>query len=60
MPFFYLFGSKGQPFGQRKETAPELVETFKTFTDMVNAADAITDNMDNRYEDYPFLEEREM
>lgn len=35
-----------------EETAPELVETYKTFTDMVEKADAITDNMDNRYEAY--------
>lgn len=35
-----------------EETAPELVETYKTFTDMVEKANAITDNMDNRYEAY--------
>ena len=34
------------------KSSPELVETYKTFTDMVEKADAITDNMDNRYEAY--------
>lgn len=35
-----------------EEDAPELVAEYKTFTEMVDAANAITDDMDARYEAY--------
>ena len=35
-----------------EEDAPELVATYKTFTDLVDKANAITDDMDARYEAY--------
>ncbi len=33
-------------------TGEELIEIYKTFTEMVNTADAITDDLDARYEAY--------